>query len=381
MDFGTLPPETNSARMHAGPGAGSITEAAASWERLAIRLYTAAADYRAVTVKLSARWEGPAVTAMTQAATPYIDWLNATATRAEHVANQAAAAASAHESAFAAIVPPPQINANRAQRRSLAKTNCLGHASPAIADIDADYERMWVQDADAMYAYARASADASRVTPFTSPPPTTTGPAGHGAEVAQSASAWTVIAAPEIVSAGHQVMSTIPEALLALSSSPLASIQTPLSSVTSSLSKLSSLSASTDSAIKHLNRLNKAAALGTLFPKPGGARGAAVSAGLGRATSIGTLSVPKRWATETAISRVTLELEHGSVCEPIPLVEASAPPRSPLSRPPKTDSCCRRSTQKPSVTPPACSATAGSPVLEKGQWGQTQTGEKKGENR
>lgn len=379
MDFGTLPPEINSERMHAGPGAGSIMQAAAAWERLATRLYTAAADYRAVTAKLAARWEGPATTAMTQAATPYIDWLNATAKRAERVANQAAAAAGAHDSAFAAMVPPPDIHANRARRRSLAMTNCLGHASPAIADLDADYERMWVQDADAMYSYARASADALRVTPFISPPATTTGPAGLGTAIAQTANAWKVTAAPQIISAGCQVMSTIPEALVALCSSPPASIQTPLSSVTSSLSKLSSLSAPMDSAIKHLNRLNKAAALGTLFPKPGGARGATVTAGLGDATSIGTLSVPNKWATETTVSRVTAELERGWVCEPIRFVEISGPPRSPLPRPPKNDSY-RRSIQKPSVTSPDCSATAGSSVVEKGQLGQTQTGATKGED-
>jgi PPE-repeat protein len=180
MDFGMLAPETNSERMHAGPGAGSIVEAAKVWERLAIRLYTAAADYRAVTARLSARWEGPAITEMAQAVIPYIDWLNATATRAECAAYQAAAAASAHESALAAVVPPSDIQANRGRRRSLAMANSLGHASPAIADIDADYERMWVQDADAMYDYARASGDASRLTPFISPPEAATEPAGQG---------------------------------------------------------------------------------------------------------------------------------------------------------------------------------------------------------
>ena len=377
MDFGTLPPETNSDRMHAGPGAGSIMEAAAAWERLATRLYSAAADYWAVAAKLSARWEGPAITAMAQAAIPYIDWFKTTATRAECAAYQAAAAASAHESALAAVVPPSDIQANRGRRRSLAMANSLGNASPAIADIDAEYDRMWVQDADAMYKYARASADASRVAPFISPPPAATEPAGRG-KASGVPGSWTLVAAPEIVVAGRRVMSTIPEALLALCSSPPWMHQ-PLSSVTSSLSKLSSLSAPTDSAIKHLNRINKEAALAMLFPKSAVALRGTVAVGLGDAMSIGALSVPKQWEIEMAVSIAMAELELGWVCEPTRLVEVSGPPRPPLMRPSNDSNC--RNIQKPSVTSTPSSATAGSSLIEEGQLRQTQTSAMKGEDR
>jgi len=336
VDFATLPPEINSGRMHVGPGAGSIMEAAAAWDRLAIQLYTAAAAYRAVTCKLSSRWEGPAATAMTRAATSYIDWLIATATRAEHVANQAAASASAHQSAFAATVPPPAINANRAQQRSLAKANHLAQISPAIADIDAEYDQMWAQDADAMYAYARASADASTVTPFTSPPPTAAELAGQDTAIGHASTAWTLIAAPQIMSAGYQVMSAIPEALQVLSSSPLESplesFGRCLSPVTPCLSKLSSLSAPLDFAIKHLNSLNKATAMTALLPNHGRVTREVLTAGVGRARSIGTLSVPQRWITEETISPTTVELQPSWVCEPIRLVKASEPRRWPLSQ-------------------------------------------------
>jgi PPE-repeat protein len=298
MNFATLPPEINSGRMYEGPGSGSMTEAVTAWERLAIRLCTAAADYRAVTLKLAAGLGGPASTAMTEAATPYIDWLDATAAQAEHAAIQAKAVASAHETALAAMVPPPAIDANRAQRTSLAKANCLGQTSPAIADTEAEYEQMWVQDANAMYAYAGASADASTMTPFTSPP-TIAGPANPGAAVT-----WAVKSAPELISAGHHVMATIPETLQALSLSPLTTFDAFLSAVTSPLSKLSSLSAPSGFAITRLNSLNKAAALRWLLPDQGGARGAAITAGFGRGTLIGTLSVPQTWATATAPIRV-----------------------------------------------------------------------------
>jgi PPE-repeat protein len=236
------------------------------------------------------------------------------------------------------MVPPPVIEANRAQRRSLAKANCLGQTSPAIADTEAAYERMWAQDADAMYAYAADSADASTVTPFTSPPATTAGPARQGAAVTPASGAWRLIAAPEVISTGHQVISTIPEALQALSSSPLTTFDASLSSVTSSLSKLSSLSAPLDWAINYLNRLNKeaalnkAAAMRSLLTKPGGASGGGFTAGFGRGTSIGKLSVPGGWVTETTPSPVTAELQHGWVCEPVHLIKANEPPERPLSR-------------------------------------------------
>ena len=103
MNFATLPPEINSGRMCAGPGSESMTEAAAAWDKLAARLYARLADYRSVTSKLAAT----EVTAMTQAAAPYIDWLDATAARAAHAATQAETAASAFESALAAVVPLP----------------------------------------------------------------------------------------------------------------------------------------------------------------------------------------------------------------------------------------------------------------------------------
>ena len=41
MDFATLPPELNSGRMYAGPGAGPMLAAAAAWNALAAELSTA----------------------------------------------------------------------------------------------------------------------------------------------------------------------------------------------------------------------------------------------------------------------------------------------------------------------------------------------------
>jgi len=334
MNFGTLPPETNSGRMYSGPGAGSMIEAATIWDGLAAQLHDMAADYGAVTAKLACLWQGPAAMGITRAAAPYLAWLNATGAQAQQTATRAKAAARAYDSAFAAMVPPPVIEANRARRMSLVSTNCLGQTSPAIADIEADYEQMWAHDADAMCGYARASADASALTQFSSPPCAIgpTGSARHG--VTSASGGWALTSAPEVIAAGNQLMSTIPEALEALSVSPLTSFDVSLSPVTASLSKLSSLSAPMDVAISQLNSLNKAAlldnaaALRALIPNVGRAGGTAL--GFGWGMSIGTLSVPPAWATATAPAPVTVEPSRsGWVCEPIRLVKGSNPPTWP----------------------------------------------------
>jgi PPE-repeat protein len=103
MDFAKLPPEINSGRMFSGPGSGSMICAAVTWDRMAARLFTAVADYRSVTAKLAEGGHGPAVMAMTQAAAPYIGWLNATAVQAAQAATHATAAATAYESALGAV--------------------------------------------------------------------------------------------------------------------------------------------------------------------------------------------------------------------------------------------------------------------------------------
>src|SRR5579884_4052837 len=186
MDFGAMPPEINSARMYAGPGAGPMLAAAAAWDQLAAELYSTAASYQSVVAGLTAgSWQGPASSSMAAAAAPYVTWMSATAAQCEQVANQARAAVSAYESAFAMTVPPPVIAANRAQLAALVATNVLGQNTPAIMATEAHYGEMWAQDAAAMYGYAGSSAAAATLTPFTSPLPNSNpaGLAGHAAAV------------------------------------------------------------------------------------------------------------------------------------------------------------------------------------------------------
>jgi PPE-repeat protein len=195
MDFALLPPEINSARMYDGPGSGPMLAAAAAWDGLATELHAAAASYGSVISELSAGpWLGAASAAMTAAAAPYVAWMQSTATQAEQTAIQAKAAAAAYEVTFAAMVPPPVIEANRALLQALVATNLFGQNTPAIAAAETLYAEMWAQDATAMYGYAGASASATTLPPFTPAPQTTNGTsAAAGAQAAASQATSTAL--------------------------------------------------------------------------------------------------------------------------------------------------------------------------------------------
>jgi PPE-repeat protein len=209
LDFAGLPPEVNSARLYAGPGPGSLTAAAAVWNTLATELSSTASSYRAVVAALtSGPWVGPSSGVMAAAVTPYLSWMNATAAQAGQTASQLGSAVSAYEAAFAATVPPVEIEVNRALLASLVATNTFGQNTPAIATTEAQYAEMWAQDAAAMYGYAGASAAATRLTSFSTPPPTTN----------QSGTTQDTAVNNAANAAGSSAQSTVPNLLQGLSS-------------------------------------------------------------------------------------------------------------------------------------------------------------------
>lgn len=170
VDYAALPPEVNSARMYSGSGAGPLVTAASAWDGLAAELNATARSYQSVISELTgAQWLGPSSTAAGAAATPYLAWMDTTAAQAEQTANQARAAAAAYEAAFAATVPPPLISANRALLSVLLVTNTFGQNASQIAATEAQYAEYWAQDTVAMYNYASNSAAATMLTSFSTP--------------------------------------------------------------------------------------------------------------------------------------------------------------------------------------------------------------------
>jgi PPE-repeat protein len=357
MDYGILPPEINSARIYAGPGSEPMLAAASAWGGLAAELSSAVSSYTGVISELTdGSWHGPASASMATAASGYVTWMSTAAAQAEQTASQAQAAAAAFEAAFSLTVPPAAVAANRVQLAALVATNVVGQNTAAIAATEALYGEMWAQDAAAMYTYAGSSAAAATVTPFSSPPQTTnpTAAASQAGAVSQSTGTG-------VQSTLSQVVSTVPNTLQQLSS-PLSSAaaatnpfapgsNTATTGIAGLLNLLdgqtgsavgtylasglsngilsgnwfnpASISPAVTSAFGDIGFLAVAGQAGSSFnpalfsaatapamstvglshvgPAIGSMAtpGSGVSAGVGRATLVGTMSVPHSWAAAT----------------------------------------------------------------------------------
>ncbi|WP_096287794.1 PPE family protein [Mycobacterium ahvazicum] len=333
MDYATLPPEVNSGRMYAGAGVGPLVAAGAAWDALAAELSSAATSYWTVMTELaSGPWVGPSSGAMAAAVAPYVSWMNSTAAQAEQTASQLGSAVAAYEAAFAATVPPPEIEVNRALLASLVATNVLGQNTSAIAATEAQYTEMWAQDAAAMYGYAGASATATRLTPFNSPPQTT-----NTSGTAQQAASVDRAAASSAGPSTQSALANVPNALQNLSTGSIATpsdldpelgslldtptggptglnlftqnvgnwalvISGPLftaSGITPLLGGLYGLALPTAAAVA--GDISPAdAGLGTLVDSHAGGTGS-VAASLGRSAAVGQLSVPQAWGSSPAV--------------------------------------------------------------------------------
>jgi PPE-repeat protein len=376
FDFGALPPEINSGRIYAGPGSAPLIAAATAWDALASELQTTAASYASTISELTTSWQGPSSAAAANAAAPYTAWLTNTAAQAEQTAAQAQAAAAAYEAAFAASIPPPLIEANRALLAALVATNFLGQNTPAIAATEATYAEFWAQDAGAMYGYAGAATTASQLTPFTAAPATTndSGQATQAASTAQAAAASTADSTTDSIEAfltqlnteitqfGTQLgtLNTQLTSLLPQSSTTLAQLVASLGlppsvtngitlfnqALTTGANTLSTWAAGPftplgfGSLLKNWWQVSiSIPSLGTgiqgigplLHPTPitgalspllhsgllsgsYGGGNAGTLASLGRASTIGSLSVPQNWAAATpAVRTVAAEMEASAV--------------------------------------------------------------------
>ena len=358
MDFGALPPEINSGRMYSGPGCGSMLGAAAAWDELAADLHSTAASYQSVIGDLTgAAWLGPSSASMATAVTPYIEWMTTTAALCEQTASNARAAAAAYEAAFAVTVPPVMIAANRAQLMVLIATNFLGQNTPAIAATEAHYGEMWAQDATAMYEYAGASAAASALPPFNSPPPTTN-PAGVASQVAAVAHAGatsTGTGTQTIMSTDSQLLSAVPNALQGFAQSlpaaaQLLSLLSPVNltvasastAITStgmagsyaglgfaahydpeSASKMDAILARLG-AVPGVSGTGALASVGSAELGAGSSAAPVLSAGAGRASSIGALSVPPNWAAATPPIRLVAAARPNTLAGAVPTVQAAS---------------------------------------------------------
>jgi PPE-repeat protein len=170
MDFISLPPEVTSALIHSGPGAESLIAAADAWQTLGIGLEDTAPLYTSVVSTLTQDWKGPSSASMSEAVAPFLTWLRTTAAQCQQLATSAQAAAAAFSSTQAAVVTPAQVAANRTRLVQLIATDRLGNNLAAIAETEAQYQTMWVNNSSALSRYEATTAQALDLPLFSSPP-------------------------------------------------------------------------------------------------------------------------------------------------------------------------------------------------------------------
>lgn len=120
LDFGVLPREINSGRMYAGPGSGSMRNAATAWDEVAAELGTAVGGYRTVISELtSAPWLGSSSASTISAVAPYVCWLAAAAAQTEETASRARDAANRLRGRLGDDGAPSRDAANRSLSMTL----------------------------------------------------------------------------------------------------------------------------------------------------------------------------------------------------------------------------------------------------------------------
>ncbi len=331
--FAALPPEINSGFMYSGAGSGPLLAASTAWSNLAAELSTTATSWDSIIGTLTGeQWTGAGSAAAAAAAQPYVGWLTQTSAAAEQAAAQAQASAAAYEAAFAGVVPPPEIAANRSLLATLVATNFLGINTPAIAATEAQYAEMWVQDAVTLTTYEAASTAAAVLQPLTPAAPTTSPAAAatqslavtQAATATPAASGLTgilsdltgLISGGDPASIGTGLFNLLPAPVQSFLTAVDGFIGTPLifngvqevgvtaawfvgNTIPTAISLGHTLAATTPAAIvgvSSVTPLTGAAAIGegTLVNS---VMGSGAAAGLGGASAVGGLSVPAAWSS------------------------------------------------------------------------------------
>ena len=333
MSFSLFPPEINSALMFSGAGSGPLLEASTAWSELAADLESTATQYQTLVTNLvTGSWLGPSSAQMASATAPYIAWMQGSAATAAQTGAQAQVAAAAYQTAYASMVPLPEIAANRALLAELVSNNFLGQNTGAIATTEANYLDMWIQDALGMDTYQVNSQAATALPAQVAAPQVASGaaPAAAVAAAAPADATSTVIqgllldlaeifgftgagpgglSATELTtwlgSVATSVAANPTAALLPvqatyymgmLSSTPARMFMSSGSSSGGSAAG-SSLASSSDTLMENVGKFIDGK-MGTVMSGVGGqlsSWGSKISAGMAAAQHLGGLSVPNAW--------------------------------------------------------------------------------------
>ncbi|MEQ0567703.1 PPE family protein [Mycobacterium tuberculosis] len=148
-----IPAEYISNIIYEGPGADSLSAAA---EQLRLMYNSANMTAKSLTDRLGElqeNWKGSSSDLLADAAGRYLDWLTKHSRQILETAYVIDFLAYVYEETRHKVVPPATIANNREERRRLIASNVAGVNTPAIADLDAQYDQYRAQNVAVMNAY------------------------------------------------------------------------------------------------------------------------------------------------------------------------------------------------------------------------------------
>ncbi|CKP48901.1 Conserved protein of uncharacterised function%2C PPE family protein PPE57 [Mycobacterium tuberculosis] len=153
MPFTLTPAHQISYQMYAGPGADSMRAASQQLRELAFSADTTADSLNDTLFDLDDTWIGGSSAFMTDAALRYLKWLSKHSKRLWQTANTIHHLANTYEDIRQRVVPPAAIEDNREEVHRLIASNVAGVNTPAIADLEAQYEQYRAENIQAMDRY------------------------------------------------------------------------------------------------------------------------------------------------------------------------------------------------------------------------------------
>ncbi|MCN4159347.1 PPE family protein [Mycobacterium tuberculosis] len=148
-----IPAEYISNIIYEGPGADSLFFASGQLRELAYSVETTAESLEDELDELDENWKGSSSDLMADAAGRYLQWLTKHSRQILETAYVIDFLAYVYEETRHKVVPPATIANNREEVHRLIASNVAGVNTPAIADLDAQYQQYRAQNIAVMNDY------------------------------------------------------------------------------------------------------------------------------------------------------------------------------------------------------------------------------------